>query len=194
MISHLSAVKLQKLFYVLEKREHVKNSVIFRQGDIIDGIYLISEGELIYQVKQEVHNTDFVKSDWLQPRLQNGGQSKRVDNRTIAQFAVNEIVGFEEFLKSKILTTEKNAWIANQDIIQIKDREIAIERLFTDPTLSHRRYTCKVNSISATVYFLKLQDLNDVYRFIPRKHVVRGVNARDHMLDRQVETIKNIAE
>ena len=92
------------------------------------------------------------------------------------------------------MTTEKNAWIANQDIIQIKDREVAIERLFTDPTLSHRRYTCKVNSISATVYFLKLQDLNDVYRFIPRKHVVRGVNARDHMLDRQVETIKNIAE
>ena len=44
----LSVIKLQKLFYLLEKRTHTRNHVLFKKGDTIDGIYFIQEGELLY--------------------------------------------------------------------------------------------------------------------------------------------------
>ena len=63
----LSVIKLQKLFYLLERRTHTRNHVLFKQGDSIDGIYFIQEGELLYQVKQEVFNTELIKENWINP-------------------------------------------------------------------------------------------------------------------------------
>ena len=95
----LSQIKLQKLFYLLEKRTHTKNSTIFRQGDNIDGIYFIAEGELMYQARQEVYNAEFEKNKWVNPFLLNNNLNKHLDTRTIAEFYLNEIVGFEEIIQ-----------------------------------------------------------------------------------------------
>ena len=187
-----SQIKLQKLYYLLEKRKLIKNSVIFRQGDSIDGIYFIEDGELLYQASQEVYKSEVPASNWINPKLLNNNLNKTIDSRTVAEFSLNEIVGFEEVMHQKVLEIEKQRWIndkANQSLI---NRDKIIEKLFNDPTTSYRNFTCVVKSLHATVYFLKLEDFHHFYKFIPIDQVTRGVKQRLELLKNQMRTIRKV--
>ena len=164
----LSQIKLQKLFYLLEKRRHTKNSVIFKQGDSIDGIYFIGEGELLYQARQEVYKPEVAKSNWINPIVLNNNQNKRMDNRTIAEFSLNEIVGFEEIMRQKVLDQLKKEWMEDEANRHVRNREEKMEAMFTDPSTRQRNFTCVVKSLTATLYFLKVEDFNTFFKFIPK--------------------------
>ena len=117
---------------MLEKRKHAKNSVIFRQGDSVDGIYFIGEGELLYQARQEVYKPEVATSSWINPKVLNNNQNKRIDIRTIAEFSLNEIVGFEEIMRQKVLEMLKKDWMEDEGNRMVRNREATMEELFTD--------------------------------------------------------------
>ena len=122
----MTHVKLQKLYYLLQKKEYIKNAVIFKEGDPIDGIYFIDEGQLEYQQKSEILKVDESKSRWINSKMLKNGQNKVIDNRTIVEFSVNEIVGFEEVLRSHILEADKKAWIEDPANKMVFNREAVI--------------------------------------------------------------------
>ena len=53
----------------------------------------------MYQARQEVYNAEFEKNKWVNPFLLNNNLNKHLDTRTIAEFYLNEIVGFEEIIQ-----------------------------------------------------------------------------------------------
>ena len=160
---------------MLEKRTHTKNHVLFKQGDSIDGIYFISEGELVYQVRQEVYNPEMITGNWINPIILNNNQNKHMDTRAIAEFSLNEVVGFEEAMRSKILEEMAKEWEEDEINQRMPDKDQKMAELFTDASTKLRNFTCVVKSLSATVYFLKLEDFNSFYKFLPKLDVRRGV-------------------
>ena len=100
----------------------MKSTVIFKQGDRIDGIFFIAEGELHYQAKQEVYKPELGNSNWINPKVLNNNLNKRIDNRIIAEFSLNEIVGFEEIMRQKVLDIDKKAWESDYANKDVRDR------------------------------------------------------------------------
>ena len=47
-----------------------------------------------------------------------------------------------------------------------KDRKKIIEQKFTDPSTKYRNFTCIVKSLTAAVYFLKVEDFNIFFKFM----------------------------
>ena len=63
-----------------------------------------------YQAKAEVYSNDFGKSNWISPEILHNNQNKTVSTRIIAEFSLNEIVGFEEVMRQKILDELRLKW------------------------------------------------------------------------------------
>ena len=61
-----------------------------------------------------------------------------------------------------------------------------MKELFSDSSTKLRNFTCIVKSLSATVYFLKLEDFNSFYKFIPKMAIRKGVKLRMDLLKRQM--------
>ncbi len=55
-----------------------------------------------------------------------------MDIRTIAEFSLNEIVGFEELMRQKLLDLLKLEWLENDDNNMLRNKEEKMEELFTD--------------------------------------------------------------
>ena len=91
----------------------------------------------------------------------------KIDNRTIAEFSLNEIVGFEEILRQKYLQQARIQWVNDENNRFVTNREAKIEQMFTDPSCRQRAFTCVVKSLTATLYFLRVEDFNSFYKFIP---------------------------
>ena len=81
-----------------------KRTVLFKQGDTpVDGIYLIKKGRVGYQVRQEVTRKLETKSKWVNPAILKNNQNKGMEKRIITEFSTNEIVGFEELFRQRLL-------------------------------------------------------------------------------------------
>ena len=80
-----------------------KNSNLYKEGDQpIDGVYLIKEGHVGYQIKHKVTRKIETKSKWVNPRILLNNQDKQTERKVIAQFSVNEIIGYEELFRQRI--------------------------------------------------------------------------------------------
>ena len=117
-----------------------------------------------------------------------------MDNRTIAEFSLNEIVGFEEIMRQKVLDQLKKEWMEDEANRHVRNREEKMEEMFTDPSTMQRNFTCIVKSLTATLYFLKVEDFNIFFKFIPKDQVRKGVENRMNLLKHQMSTIRQICE
>lgn len=61
---------IKKIFYAFQKRVVVKNEVIFSEGDLANGVFLIKKGEISLSVKQQQ----------TQPPPQQQGSDDKQDN------------------------------------------------------------------------------------------------------------------
>ena len=53
IFDNLTLSSLEKLFYLVELKVYSRNQVIFKQGDEVNGFYLIYEGEVLKTKKVE---------------------------------------------------------------------------------------------------------------------------------------------
>ena len=91
-----------------------KNEILFKQGDHpVDGIYLIKEGSVGYQIRQEVTRKYDTNSKWVNPGMLQNNQNVRMEKRIIAEFSSNEVVGFEELFRQRILEALKYEFVSN---------------------------------------------------------------------------------
>lgn len=105
LFQRLSNMKLQKLYYLLKLVELPKHSVLYKQRDEpVDGVYLIQEGEIVYEIQHEYTRPDYAKNSWLNPSVLENGMNKVKEKKQIATFGKNDIVGFEEILRKRILS------------------------------------------------------------------------------------------
>ena len=49
----------------------------------------------------------------------------------------------------------------------MRDKEEKANSLFHDSSTKLRNFTCVIKSLTATVYFLKIEDFKQFYKFIP---------------------------
>ena len=126
----LSHVKLQRILYLLSEQDLIRNQVIFKQGDEnLSGIYFIQSGEIIYEMRQEVEkeggNASLLETDedikqnmksvktglWTQPGVLKNSLSKQIETKQVAIFAKNELIGFEEILRRRMLELLKQEFL-----------------------------------------------------------------------------------
>ena len=67
-------------------------------------------------------------------------------------------------------------------------------RSMASDSLTCRNYTCEVKSIFATVYFLKIEDFMNFYKYIPQERVRTGVALRLKLLQKQMKMIKQFLD
>ena len=75
------------------------------------------------------------------------------------------MIGFEEAMRQKILDELRLAWELDPRNDHYKDKEQQAHELFHDPSTKCRNFTCIVKSLTATVFFLKVEDFNTFYKF-----------------------------
>ena len=156
-----------------------KGTFLFKQDEPIDGIYLIGDGAVLYSARQEVLNTSFDNGGWLHPEVLQNASNTEIERKKLAEFSLNEIAGFEEFMRAKLL--EGDSKTKKPEPLP-SHRSMASGRSIASDSLTCRNYTCEVKSIFATVYFLKIEDFMNFYRFIPRERVKTGVELRLKLL------------
>ena len=193
LFKNLSNMKLQKLFYLLKECNLPKNSVLYRQKDMpINGVYMIKEGEVAYEIKHDVLKPDYSKNSWLGPTVLNNSLDRTTQRREIALFTNNEIIGFEEILRKRMLNLLKKEFLDGEGNDYFKDRTEKTDELFSDHTLEFRNFTTIVKSSKAKLYFLAREDLENFLRYMPNASVKDEIHKRMNFLRRQIDTILKV--
>lgn len=101
IFKNTSLMKLQKIIYFIEEKKISRNSVIFKEGDVVDGVYIIISGEFEYYKYMGQSGLGKTKSSWVKQtiinKIPNPNNYKRT-NLIIMQ--KGEIVGFEEIYEA----------------------------------------------------------------------------------------------
>ena len=105
LFSGLSSLKMQKVFYLLHERELLRGSAVYKQGEKVDGCFLIVAGRIIYKRKMQVPALDQKPRDnqWLNSANLMRDPRRCVQERQVAVFSEFEVIGFEEMLRCILL-------------------------------------------------------------------------------------------
>ena len=113
-----------------------KNSVLYKQRERpIQGVYLIKEGEVAYEFKHEVVKPDYSKNSWSNPNVLLNNLDKTAQRKEIAYFTNNEMIGFEEILRRRLLKILMTELLEGEGNDYFKTKEQKTNELFEDRTL-----------------------------------------------------------
>ena len=109
LFSELSSLKMQKVFYLLQEKELLRGSTVFKQGEKVNGCFLIVTGRILYKRKMEVPALDQKLRDnqWLNSASLIRDPRRRVQERQVAVFSEFEVIGFEEMLRCIFLGIQR---------------------------------------------------------------------------------------
>ena len=109
LFSELSSLKMQKIFYLLQERELLRGSNVYKQGEKVDGCFLIVSGRILYKRKMAVPALDQKSKDsqWLNSVNLIRDHRRRVEERQVAVFSEFEVIGFEEMLRCILLGIQR---------------------------------------------------------------------------------------
>lgn len=126
----------------------------------------MESGEINYEKIVYENDITFANSKWMQPRLFKNDQIKKARTLQIAIMTGVEMVGLEEILRQLILDRQREAYIDEKKKQKLSQHYIdrRVKELFDDPTTKVRDFTCRVKSLKAVVFFLKLDEFNNIMR------------------------------
>ena len=58
---------------------------------------------MAYEIKHEVIKPDYSKNSWLNPSVMGNALNRKTQHREVALFTNNEIIGFEEIFRKRLL-------------------------------------------------------------------------------------------
>ena len=148
----------------------------------INGVYLIKEGEVAYEITHEIIKPDYSESSWLNPRILGNDLNKKSEKREIALFTNNEMIGFEEILRKRMLNLLKKEFLEGEGNDYFKNQPNRANELFNDSTAEFRNFTAIVKSSQAKLYFLGRENLENFLRFLPNNMVKEEVKKRMNFL------------
>lgn len=111
LINALPLLKLQKLRNLTRRQELGKNKILYKEGDMVNGVYFIQSGEILYEKVLKEDDTMFTNRKWMQPKFFKGSNIKKLVKVKAAIFEHQDVVGFEELLRQLILFSQKQIFI-----------------------------------------------------------------------------------
>ena len=117
---------------------------------------------------------------------------KKSQRREVALSTNNEMIGFEEIFRSRLLKLLKKEFLDAEGNDFFKKRPDKATELFSDQTLGYRNFSAIVKSSNAKLFFLKREDLENFLRYLPNSLVKVEVSNRTHLLQKQVNTLVKI--
>lgn len=120
--------------------------------------------------------------------------NRKLQRREVALFTNNEIIGFEEIFRKRLLSLLKKEFLDGEGNDYFKNRPDKTTQLFADKTLGFRNFTAIVKSSNAKLYFLKRDDLENFLRYMPNNLVKDEVLKRTKLLEGQVNTLIKVTE
>lgn len=101
LFHNVSVMKLQKALYFLKEMKFVRNQIIFKEGEPIDGVYIIIEGEFEYLKAIPNLDKDKSKSQWIYKALSiDKVPLVEYQRKSIAIIQSGDILGFEELYEN----------------------------------------------------------------------------------------------
>jgi CRP-like cAMP-binding protein len=85
----------------MKRMKLTKGKVLYKEGDIIKGIYVVDSGQLKYtkRVKYSVPLTNQTQNPWFTHHLSQLENNKKTVNKDIMVFESGVSVGFEELIR-----------------------------------------------------------------------------------------------
>ena len=120
--------------------------------------------------------------------------NRKTQHREIALFTKNEIIGFEEIFRKRLLQLLKKEFLEGDGNDYFKNRPEKATELFADNTLGFRNFSAIIKSSRAKLYFLKREDLETFLRYMPNNLVKDEVSKRIALLETQVNTLIKVTE
>ena len=87
------------------------NQVVCKEGDTVDGMYLVVQGSIIYKksIQYETPVEGKTKNKWFRDSVQKRGINRKTVNKDVAILESGDLIGFEEIFRNFILSSrEKN--------------------------------------------------------------------------------------
>ena len=135
---------------------------------------------------------DYSQNSWLNPTVMGNNLDKKSQHREVALFTCNEIIGFEEIFRNRLLKLLKKEFLDAKVNDYFKNRPDKATELFADQTLGYRNFSAIVKSSNAKLFFLKREDLENFLRYLPNALVKEEVSNRIALLQKQVNTLVKI--
>lgn len=112
----LSSNKLIKLLRVIKTLHPSKGQYLYREGQEVDGLYLIAQGSLRYQKDAEFTVPVECKTNdkWMRAHVKQSGLNRKKGKKDIAIFEGNEVVGFEELFREIVVMKHHERQNASQ--------------------------------------------------------------------------------
>lgn len=104
-------LKIKKVNNVLEKKHFVRGQCLYREGEPVDGVYLMQSGEVVYEKVTYENKVLPTSGKWMQPRLFIGDNFKKARVLQMALISGVEMIGVEEILRHIILDRERTKFL-----------------------------------------------------------------------------------
>lgn len=89
----LTSVKIQKILNVLERHSFQKGKTLFREGESVNGVWLIEQGEVTYEKVTQEPDMGYPGTKWMQPRLFKGDHFTKAKTFHLLSFSAVDMVG-----------------------------------------------------------------------------------------------------
>lgn len=76
LFSSIKPTRLQTMLHTMVLNKYFRGSILYREDDILDNVYLIQNGCLSYLKKFDSIKTCFYQSDWLNPNILKNGADR----------------------------------------------------------------------------------------------------------------------
>lgn len=179
-----TSIKIQKVNHVLVKKHFVRGQCLYREGDPVDGVYLMQSGEVVYEKVTYENEVLPTSGKWMQPRLLIGDNLKKARVLQMALISGVEMIGVEEILRHIILERERAKFLETKKQEKLSQEYInsRVRELFDDNTTKNRDFTCRANS-SANLYFLKIDEFLQAMRHVPLESIKNLYFQRKRILE-----------
>jgi hypothetical protein len=82
------------------------------------------------------------------------------------------MIGSEEILRQMLVQRDKDAYVdMHKALVDPEVLEKTTAEMFTDPTTRNREFGCRVTSMTAVVYFLKMDEFTSYLRTSPTEDI-----------------------
>ena len=156
---------------------------------------MIVSGEIVYEKVTYENDVMPASRKWMQPRLFKGDNFKKARTLQMAIISGIEMIGFEEILRHIILERERTNFTEikkreklNQDYINRRARD-----LFDDNTTKNRDFTCRSNSLTAVLYFLKIDEFTNAMKLVTMESLKNIYLRRKSILEGQLHNVSKVA-
>lgn len=127
LFTKMSTGRLEKLSYQMKQVKLCRKQTLYKEGDVVDGIYIIQSGTLSYSIKVPYAKPiqASTQNKWFEEKATALGVNQRSMQRQLAIFSTSAFIGFEELFRQFMMETAAESAAAAEEMASPEGKVVA---------------------------------------------------------------------